>query len=314
MPPGGTSFIERPDRWSIEMLSRPLKAQFVTAIRRMLRPVVRQLIAYGVTYPAFNRLVRELYIEVAEEHFALPFKRQTDSRVALVTGINRKEVSQLRQRRKTKAVETVEVEDTVVTHVIGRWMAGPPYASAEGHPHRLPYEAPSARAASFARLVREVGPDVPVRSVLDELLHIGVAELMPNGDVHLRREAHVPAAGAEGKLTLLGADPAEVFATIVHNIEHPDAPRLQRKVVYDNIGADALPELGKEAPKIGEEFIRRANTLLASYDRDRNPNAPGGERSRVVLGTYYFEEDAAPSTPASAEDTAHPPGRIRRSR
>jgi histone H3/H4 len=297
------------------MLSRPLKEQFVTAIRRLLRPVVRQLIAYGVTYPALNRMVRELYIEVADDHFALPFKRVTDSRVALVTGINRKEVSQLRQRRKKSSGEAVEVEDTVMTHVIGRWMAGPPYASAQGHPHRLPYEAASARAASFARLVREVGPDVPVRSVLDELLHIGVAELTPDGDVCLIREAHVPAVDTEGKLTLLGADPAEVFRTIMHNIEHPDAPRLQRKVVYDNIGADAVPELSKAAREVGEEFMRRANALLASYDRDRNPKAPGGKRLRIVLGTYYFEEDAAaPTPPPAADGRAKPPGRIRRSR
>ena len=297
------------------MLPRALKEQFATAIRRMLRPVVRQLIAYGVTYPAFNRMVRELYIEVADQHFALPFKRQTDSRVALVTGINRKEVSQLRRRRKMVKVDAVEVEDTVMTHVIGRWMAGPPYADATGHPHRLPYESESARTASFARLVRQVGPDVPVRSVLDELLHSGVVELLPDGDVCLRREAHVPAAGAEGKLTLLGSDPAEVFSTIVHNIEHPEAPRLQRKVVYDNIGADALPELSQAARDIGEEFIRRANALLASYDRDRNPEAPGGKRTRVLLGSYYFEEEAAPSEPPpAAEDTSRPPGRIRRSR
>ena len=297
------------------MLPRPLKERFVAAMRRMLRPVVRQLIAYGVSYPAFNRIVRELYIEVADQHFALPFKRQTDSRVALVTGINRKEVAQLRHRRKTAQVESVEVEDTVMTHVIGRWMAGPPYADANGRPRRLPYEAASQRAASFARLVRDVGADVPVRSVLDELLHIGVVELLPDGDVCLRREAHVPTADAEGKLTLLGSDPAEVFSTIVHNIEHPDTPRLQRKVVYDNIGSDALPELSTAARDIGEEFIRRANALLAAYDRDRNPDAPGGKRWRIVLGTYYFEEEAeAAQPPRAVADAPRPPGRIRRSR
>jgi Family of unknown function (DUF6502) len=300
------------------MLTRPLKEQFVTAIRRLLRPIVRQLIAYGVTYPAFNRIVRELYIEVADQQFALPFKRQTDSRVSLVTGINRKEVSQLRRRRKAaKAaaqVESVEVEDTIMTHIIGRWMAGPPYADAAGHPLQLPYEAPP-RSASFARLVREIGADVPVRSVLDELLHVGVVELLPDGDVCLRLEAHIPAADAEGKLALLGSDPAEVFSTIIHNIERPDAARLQRKVVYDNIGADALPALSAAAREIGEEFIRRANALLASYDRDRNPDAPGGRRARVVLGAYYFEDEAAPSAPTrTTADTPKPPGRIRRSR
>lgn len=297
------------------MLARPLKEQFLVAIRRMLRPVVRQLIAYGVSYPAFNKLVRELYIDVAEQHFALPFKRQTDSRLALVTGINRKEVSQLR-RRKATAGAAVEVEDTAVTHVIGRWMAGPPYADAGGHPYRLPYEASTARAPSFARLVRDLGVDVPVRSVLDELLRTGAVELLPAGDVQLVKEAHIPAPDTEGKLTLLGSDPAETFSTIIHNIEHPDTPWLQRKVVYDNIGSDALPELGEATRALGEEFVRRANTLLASLDRDRNPSAPGGKRMRVVLGTYHFEEETTPAEPPRAGTDQQPaPGRrVRRSR
>ena len=296
------------------MLPRPLKERFVAAIRQMLRPVVRQLIAYGVSYPAFNKIVRELYLDVAERHYALPFKRQTDSRLALVTGINRKEISQLR-RRKAAAGSAVAVEDTAVTHVIGRWMAGPPYADAGGHPYRLPYETDTPRAASFARLVRDLGVDVPVRSVLDELLRTGAVELLPDGDVQLVKEAHIPAPDTEGKLTLLGSDPAETFSTIIHNIEHPDSPWLQRKVVYDNIGADALPELNEATRTLGEEFVRRANALLASFDRDRNPNAPGGKRTRVVLGTYYFEEETTPAVPPRATgDPPRPPGRVRRSR
>jgi hypothetical protein len=296
------------------MLPAGLKQQFVEAIRRLLRPIVRQLIAYGVSYPAFNRLVREVYVEVAEQHFALPFKRQTDSRVALVTGINRKEIAQLRQRLKVDD-RPLDVEDTAVTHVIGRWMAGSPYTNQDGEPRRLPYEAEGARVASFARLVREHGIDVPVRSVLDELLRVGAVELRSDGDVVLRSEVFIPPGGADGKLTLLGSDPAELFATIVHNIEAPERPRLHRKVVYDNVGADALPALQRAVRSLGEDFVRRANALLASYDRDRNTNAPGGKRTRVALTAYYFEEDVTPpSPPRGTANRPKPPGRIRRSR
>ena len=289
----------------------PLKAQFVAAIRRLLRPVVRQLVAYGIGYPALSRLLKQLYVEVAEQEFALPFKRLTDSRVSLLTGINRKEIVQLRRRTSTPAA-AVEVEDTLATHVLGRWMAGPPYASRDGVPKRLPYEVSDVAAPSFARLVREIGVDIPVRSVLDELLRQGTVELLPNGDVTAVREANIPQDDIEAKLTLLGADPGELFTTIVHNIENPEAPRLQRKVVYDNIGADALSQLRDEARRLGEEFIRRANALLAAQDRDRNPEAPGGTRTRVVLGTHYFEEPYEPSPPAPVDTP--PPGRIRRSR
>jgi hypothetical protein len=295
------------------MLSKALKAKFAAAIGRMMRPVVRQMIAYGISYPAFEQMVKGIFVEVAERDFLLPFKRQTDSRLAVITGISRKEIAQLR-REPQAADEPPEIEDTVTTHVIGRWMAGPPYATPDGVPRRLPYEGNSAQAPSFSCLVRELAVDIPVRSVLDELIRSGGVELQPDGAVVLRQEGHISRTDVEGKLALIGTDPAEVFSTIVHNIESPEKPWLQRKVVYDNIGSEALGQLEEEARRVGEEFLRRANALLASYDRDRNPGGSGGRRSRVVLGAYYFEEqEPAEQPPTGAQEGTAPPGRIRRS-
>lgn len=294
------------------MISKRLRETFAAALRRMLRPVVRQLIAYGITYPTVAEMLKELYVEVAEADFALPFKRQTDSRLALLTGVNRKEVKQLRGRKGGEAVP--EVEDTIVTHVIGRWMAGPPYASPDGVPRPLQYESEDPQAPTFYRLVSDLSSDIPVRSVLDELIRVGAAELRADGTVVLHVQANVPAADTEAKLALLGSDPGELFTTIMHNVEHPEQPWVQRKVVYDNIGSEALPQLQEEARRLGQEMIRRANALLASYDRDRNRAAPGGRRMRVAIGTYYFEEPVEkdgekPSVPPRG---IRPPGRIRR--
>jgi hypothetical protein len=257
-------------------------------------------------------LLRQLYVDVAEHDFALPFKRQTDSRVALVTGMNRKEVAALRGRRAPRSA-TRALEGNVVTHVIGRWLAGARYANEDGSPRRLPYEA-AARRASFTRLVKDLGVDIPVRAVLDELIGTGAVELLPDGDVVLRREGYIVADDVEAKIGLLGSEPAELFSTILHNIDHPDAPWLQRKVVYDNIGAEALAALEAEARVLGEELIRRANALLSAHDRDRNPEAPGGPRRRVVLGAYFFadevESDAAARSRADTPPKSVPPGRI----
>jgi len=293
------------------LLPLQARSKLLEAIRRMLRPVVRHLIASGITLTTVNRMMKELYVEVAEREFALPFKRLTDSRVSLITGLHRKEISRLR-RRKRVATDLPPVEGTTITRVMGRWTAGPPYASTDGSPRRLMYEAGDASLPTFANLVRDLGADVPVRSVLDEMLRLGVAELSADGHVDLLTETNIPEADAEGKLTLLGSDPAELFSTIVHNIGEPERPRLQRKVAYDNIGSEALPELRDRARRLGEEFIRRANALLASYDRDRNPNAPGGTRSRYVLGTYAFEEECDPASKSTEPAPAAPPGRIRR--
>lgn len=290
------------------MVSATSKTHFLAALRRMLRPVVRQLIQYGITYPAAAELLKVLYLTVAEEDFALPFKRQTDSRLAVVTGMSRKEIAAL--RRSPTETPSARLEDAPVVHVLGRWMGGPPYSSEEGRAHPLFYESVDDRIPTFVKLVQSLPIDLPPRALLDELLRVGAVELRRDGSVVLLEQSYIPAGDSEAKLMLLGSDPAELFSTIAHNIEHGDQPRLQRKVVYDNVGADALPEIRQRTTEVGEEFLRRANAMLAAYDRDRVPDAPAGSRSRVVLGVYYFEEGEGERRDSASPK---PPGRIRRS-
>jgi hypothetical protein len=261
------------------------------AARAILRPLVRQLIAYGVTYPAFSKLAKEVYIDVGTSHFTLAFKKQTDSRVALVTGITRKEIGQIRRGQARRPSDALEIDDTLAARTVGRWLAGAPYADAHGRARTLAYEA-APGSASFTALIAEIGGDIPPRAVLDELLRVGAAQLTPGGDVRLTAPAYVP-AGIEEKLAMLGSDAGELIEAIAHNIEQPSAEAfLQRKVFYDNVGADALPELRGKVRALGGDFARAVNQLLAGYDRDRTPSAPGGARTRTVVALYYFETPA----------------------
>lgn len=295
------------------MKSEDTKTHFVGSLRRVLRPIVRQSIRFGVSYAAFARLLKRLYVEVADEDFALPFKRQTDSRVALLTGITRKEIASLRARR-AEGEALPDVEDSLATYAIGRWMAGPPYAAASGAPLRLTYESDDPSIPSFSGLVRSLAVDIPVRAVLDELIRLGSVALHEDGEVELVREAHIPSADIEAVLGVLGADPAELYTTIAHNIDDPAHPWLQRKIAYDNIGSEGLETLRAESRKESEAFVRRINRLLSSHDRDRHPDSPGGRRSRVSVGIYYFEdvppEDAPPARKRAR--SGGPPGRIQR--
>jgi hypothetical protein len=256
------------------------------ATRAVLRPLVRQLIAHGVTYPAFGGLAKEVYIEVGTRHFTLPFKKQTDSRVALVTGITRKAIGQIRRGQARRPSADGAIDNTLPARVVGRWLAGPPYLGADGAPRTLPYES----ADGFTALVGEIGGDIPARAVLDELLRVGAAKLTPRGDVRLVAPAYVPAQDVAEKLAMLGRDAGELIEAIAHNIEQPSGEAfLQRKVFYDNIGADALPELRARVRALGGDFAQAVNQLLGAYDRDRTPGAPDGARTRAVVAVYYFD-------------------------
>ena len=71
-------------------------ATLVTALRKLLRPLVRLLLSFQVSYPFLSTLLKSIYVDVADQEFSVDGKRQSDSRITLLTGVHRKDVKRLR--------------------------------------------------------------------------------------------------------------------------------------------------------------------------------------------------------------------------
>lgn len=63
---------------------------------------------------------------------------------------------------------------------------------------------------------------------------------------------------------------------------------MQRFARYDNIGSGGIPRVSRALEKTALGALERANRLLAKVDRDRNPRAPKGRKTRVTFGVYCF--------------------------
>ena len=281
-----------------------MREGLLRAAAATLRPLVRRLLAAGVPFGHLEARLRALFVELAAEEFALPGRRQTDSRIALLTGINRKEVRRLR-RADTAERGPATFSRNLATVLVSRWLGDPRATDRAGRPVAIPYRA--ARGPCFVKLAAATTADVAPRALLDGLVGTGAAELRDDGMVVLRADAYVPRRGGSEGLAMLAEDPPELIDTILHNVlGEGDDLRLQRKVSYDNLGADGLRAVRAELRREGEHFIRRVNRLLARHDRDRNPKAPGGERRYAGLGLYYFEA-AAPAGKPPPRPTPAPP-------
>ena len=83
----------------------------VRALRRVLRPLVRLMLTHGMTYTYVCEMLKALFVDIADKDFRIDQTPPTDSRVSLVSGVHRKEVSRLRHEI---AMDT-EVAPTVVS-------------------------------------------------------------------------------------------------------------------------------------------------------------------------------------------------------
>lgn len=262
----------------------------LAAARAILRPLVRQLIARGVTYPAFSRLAKEVYIDVGTRHFTLAFKKQTDSRVALVTGITRKEIGQIRRGQTRRATGAAARGHALAARVIARWLSGPPYTTADGSPYRLGYES-APGVPSFVGLVEEVGGDIPPRAVLDELLRSGQAKLTRRGDVWLPERGAPAARDIAEELALLGSDAEELIAAMARHLDaREDDAFLRHRVVLDDVAATDLPALRRRVQTLSAEFVAALHGLFAEHMPTAPAAADAESPSRSVVALYYFDE------------------------
>jgi hypothetical protein len=276
------------------MRDRPALA---AAVRSVLRPLVRILLRNDVDVWTLVEYAKQIYVDVASKEFGVPGRKPTVSRVSLLTGLTRKEVSRLWEQDESAGVDSARYSRAA--QVITGWLRTPGYQDAAGEPRELPFDG--ARG-SFSELVRRFGADVTPRALLDELVRAGAVERAPANRVKLLARGYVPRSDDAEKLGILGSDVADLISSVDHNIVNPpEQAFFQRKVAYDNLVAAALPELRERAARRGQTLLEALDEFMAANDRDANPNVSGEGRHRAVIGVYYYEEPVA-SAPDSEEN------------
>ena len=261
------------------------------ALNRLLRPLVRLAIRCGVTFPTFVDLLRQLYVNVAEHEFALPDKQQTDSRVSLLTGVHRKEVSRLRGAGAPVRVVPESVSRT--SAIVARWLADPSFVDAKGVPLPLP-RASEAGEASFAGLVESVTRDLRPRAVLDDWLDRKLVEIDEKDRIVLLERAMVPREDGEVRLYYFARNLGDHATASVENVLADNPPFLERAVHYDGLSEDLARSLEAYSRKLAIDMLLHLNKHA-----NQAVQTDAGGNSRWNCGVYILTADG---TSLVAED------------
>lgn len=256
------------------------------ALSLMLKPLVRLLIAQGVTHAEFSETAKEVYVETALRHFESEGK-VNKSRIAILTGLTRKEVKNVIDRTLTTGYQ--EKTYSRPERVLTGWYSDPRFQGPYGIPLELPYESGDDEP-SFVELVRQYSGDMAPRQMLNQLLEAG-SVVEDDRRYKAVRRIFKHSTLSPSLITRLGEVGYRVFSTAAKNIDKQmeGSGYFDRMVFADDGCTDKMIDAFDEFIKPrGQEFLEEIDVWFSSRKKE---NEPGELRKDTGVYMVHYVED-----------------------
>jgi hypothetical protein len=139
-----------------------------------VRHLATMLVPLGFSLGDFLQITKSAFVSAAAEHIRSRGARVSTSQIAVITGLSRSEVANIRANRRATRPSGGGQRTERVMH---GWFSDPEFVDERGHPKTLRSHGPS----SFRKLVKRFGGDVTPNAVLRELIAGGMVRV---GSVH----------------------------------------------------------------------------------------------------------------------------------
>lgn len=265
----------------------------LSAYRKILRPLVRILIRHGISFAELAEVLKNVYVEVAGKDFEIPERKISQSRVAILTGLTRKEVA--KQEAIIAAGGFLDFASNLnrITRVLLAWHSDGDFTGPYGMPLDLPFD--SEGAASFINLVRKHSGDMAARAMLDELLRVGAVERLASGNFRVMARAYMPRDFHPDALDRFGEVVRDFITTYEFNMDKkPGMGRFERIVFADDgLRQDLMPAFNALVRAKGVQLLAELDNWLSAQESPDTVSAKKIRRINTGVGIYHFvaEED-----------------------
>lgn len=268
-------------------LASPGAAALLEAAARVLAPLVRLLIARGVTYQVASELLKRVYVRAGLDHFAAKDNAApTGTQLSLLTGLNRKEIRRLTDESLQAVAPQGVTSFAAAVHAA--WLSTARFRDKSGTPLALPRHA-RGDGPSFDELVRGITTDHRPGAVLDELDRLGLVMIDGEDRVALKTQPFLSRATFSDRLVPFAENLGDHAAAAVTNVlsEHP--PFLERSVFSDELSEASVAKLQE---LVGDEWRRLHDELIAAAIERENDDARSGATTdrRLRVGLYFYSE------------------------
>ena len=266
------------------MASRELRTRILDALGRLLEPIVLLLLKSGITWKEFADLAKVKFVQVATKEFGIRGRPTNASRVAILTGIDRRDVRKLRVLTAEQPVVVAPGFMSKPTQVLDGWFHDPNFRTASGEPRDLQV---SEGVDSFAALVRRYTPGIPHVAMIKELRAVSAIEELPDGRVRALKRNYIPRELADNQIRLWGSVLQDVGTTLEHNLmrKPSERPRFERRALSLTVEGSALPEFEAFLAAEGQALLERIDDWLAAHQADLSTSA----RAPLRLGVGVYQ-------------------------
>jgi hypothetical protein len=282
------------------------RRQFLHALRRVLRPIVRLLIRHGIGYAEFADVARGAYVECAIRDSAGDGARPTREQVAQITGIPRQRVDHYIDHEDALPA-TRSTLANVLVETLHRWHTDPRYLDPDRVPLELEFE--SLSGPSFQGIVAEVNSKASPAAVLEELLRTKSVIYSDENRLRVVTRSFIWPRSSPHGIENFGASLAQLIRTLEYNLNSASAKnnRLERFVSADQgLPARLLPSFHDFAKERANQFLLDLDDWVARFSSTVIDQE--GPRTEAGINVFFFVE--SPPDPRTLSTLVQPARRM----
>jgi hypothetical protein len=271
-----------------------LKRAALAALRLALRPLFKILLRSGVTWREASEVCKATLVEVATSDFGLHGRPTNMSRVAIMTGLSRREVRRLRDLLGAEPqIDAGRMHGA--TRVLTGWYLDPDFSDAAGQPLDLAFESTTGddTGITFTGLCERYGGDLAPVTMRRELTRVGAMAEMPAGDLRVLMRYYMPLQMDPDAVVRGGSMLEDLGTTVSFNLgkDEDELSRFAGRAINTRIRTTDARRFRTFLETEGQAFLERVDEWLSRHEK---PPADDGKKTRSIrvgAGVYGIEDE-----------------------
>lgn len=265
-----------------------MKQPVIAACRHFMRPVIRFLLRNGVTHAEFAEIAKTSYVEVARSDYGLQGRPTNNARVAMLTGLSRREVARVRKEMDDGDDAALQTTKSRITEILTGWHSDEHFLGSGGAPAVLDQHD---ETRGFPALLKRYAGDLPHIALTKEMLQVGVMEDDGAGGFRVLARDYVHASLSPELVAYMGNSLHDHAATLEHNLnpERSKPAMFERRASNLNVAPRAARQFYELVEQSGQAFLEEIDTWLVRHEADP-ADSPAARSVRMGVGVYLFHD------------------------